>query len=243
MSRIAEVDPVRKQRVYVDADIVALDLLAIRGIGLGRKLGRVPPERGSRRHADRHGEVRRPGSEAKVPLRSWSRETRPANHAAVPLSEELSAVACAAGRRSLPLCARVRARAAAARADRAGRRRIRCRTPPNLASVSASGVGLHITRAPSECYEFLSELTSTELGENPATPARSPAPEEPIAPVEPAAAEPPVEAETQYRVPVKHASGPRSRTLSVEATSRERAELHVLDELGDEWKVIHVEVA
>ncbi len=117
------------------------------------------------------------------------------------------------------------------------------RALPNLASVSASGVGLQITRAPSEYYEFLSKLTSTEPGANPTTSTRSAAPAETIAPVEPSAAKSPVEAEPHYRVQVKHVSGPRSRTLVVSATSREHAESQVLDELGDEWKIIHVEVA
>jgi hypothetical protein len=133
------------------------------------------------------------------------------------------------------------------------------RVPPHLASVASPGVGLRISMAPPEYYDFLSALSSraampSKIRVDGST-ANPPPPEEPE--VEETAPQPKPkprkrklpprmpkpESETRYRVKAKHTGGPRSRTLLLSATSREHAESQALEQLGSEWKVIDVEGA
>jgi hypothetical protein len=133
------------------------------------------------------------------------------------------------------------------------------RVPPRLVSVSTPGVGLRITQAPSEWYEFVAGLTSSELRmspglsaqpgplEVPANPERDAALDKPAAPKKRKRKLPPRMAppnlERRYRVQAKHIGGPRCRSLVVSATSRENAEWVAFEELGSDWKVIDVEDA
>jgi hypothetical protein len=133
------------------------------------------------------------------------------------------------------------------------------RVPASLASVAAPGVGLRITMASPEWYEFVADVTSSE----PLTrSASSPKPgssqqqadtKQPAAPEKPVAKKKrkrklpprmaPPQTRSRYRVKAKQTGGSRSRSLDVSATSREDAETQAIEQLGNDWKVIDVEGA
>jgi hypothetical protein len=126
------------------------------------------------------------------------------------------------------------------------------RVPPSLTSVASPGVGLRLTMAPPEWYEFVAGYNNTESpnsAKSSAKPALSkdqakpdePAPEKKKRKLPPRMA-PPL-TRSNYRVKAKHTGGPRSRSLVVKATSREDAELRASAQLGKDWKIIGVEGA
>ena len=127
------------------------------------------------------------------------------------------------------------------------------RVPRHLASVASGGVGVRIHMAPPEYYDYVASLTSHET--EPAKPntagakaAASVEPEKPKAAPKPKKRKlpprmPKPEPKTSYRVQAKQAGGPRTRSLTVSATSREHAASQVLAELGNSWKVVDVEGA
>ncbi len=119
-----------------------------------------------------------------------------------------------------------------------------CKVPAHLASVSAPGIGLRITDSSPEYDGFIASLalrssgaSGPRVGAAPAAPASTPRESPPEPPP------PPAESEMSYRVRVKHTSGPRSRSIVVVAASRECAGAQVMEELGDDWKVIEIERA
>jgi hypothetical protein len=133
------------------------------------------------------------------------------------------------------------------------------RVPASLASVAAPGVGLRITMAAPEWYEFVADLTSPEplsrstsstkpgSGQQPAGAKQPAAPEKTVVKKKRKRKLPPRMAPPQtrsrYRVKAKQAGGSRSRSLVVNATSREDAETQAIEQLGNDWKVIDVEGA
>lgn len=98
---------------------------------------------------------------------------------------------------------------------------------PQLRTVSQGGFGVRIENASEEYYRFLSGLLGSEAG---AASARAPA----------AAAPPEPEAETgpAFRVRLKHATGPRTRCLTLRAASAEEAGRKALARAGSEWRVL-----
>ena len=111
------------------------------------------------------------------------------------------------------------------------------RVPHRLASVTSPGVGVRIEMAPPEYYDMIVSLTYRDeaatappASEEPAEPAKRKLP--------PRMPKPEPEPETLYRVQAQQTGGPRSRSLIVNATSREQAESLALEELGSDWKII-----
>ena len=127
------------------------------------------------------------------------------------------------------------------------------RVPAQLVSVASQGVGLRLTMAPPEWYEFVAGLSSSEPRNTPSSSAQPGPHEEPTASERAAALKKrkrklpprmaPPESKSRYRMQVKHIGGPRSRSLVVSASSREDAESVALEEVGGDWKVTDVEGA
>ena len=132
------------------------------------------------------------------------------------------------------------------------------RVPAKLASIASPGVGLRVTKAPPEWYEFVADLTSSEPRKSPGSSAKPKpiaqptAPEKAAAPVKPAPKKrkrklpprmAPPESTSRYRVQAKHISGPRSRSLVLRATSLEDAKSMALEQLGGDWKIIGIKGA
>jgi hypothetical protein len=86
--------------------------------------------------------------------------------------------------------------------------------PPRLLALAKGGVGVRIRNAPESYFDFLAELKI----EGARTAKR-------------------------FRVRVKQISGPRSRSVEVEASDASGAEERALVELGEGWKVLAIDAA
>ena len=104
------------------------------------------------------------------------------------------------------------------------------RVPPRLVAVVQAGVGVQIHAAPNEYYAYVAEISPEHQDSAPSKP-------------KPAAAVKPAAPLFSFRVRAKQTSGSRSRSLTVEAESPERADARALRELGENWKVLGVERA
>ena len=112
------------------------------------------------------------------------------------------------------------------------------RVPPHLASVASGGVGLRIILAPPEYYAFIAALTLREDKPAAAKEPEEPKPKPKKRKLPPRMPKP--ETMTRYRIRAKTA-GNRTRSLIVSATSLGQAESQVLEELGNDWKIVSVE--
>lgn len=100
--------------------------------------------------------------------------------------------------------------------------------PAKLRSVAHGGVGLQIQHADESYYVMLARWMRTEL----------PAASAPPAPTVAVEAEPEM---LSWRVRVRSSSGPRTRTLSIEAPTLEAAREEAGRYAGEGWRVIDVE--
>jgi Tfp pilus assembly protein PilZ len=103
--------------------------------------------------------------------------------------------------------------------------------PPQLRSVARGGMGVAIQRADESYYVLLARWMRSALPVTPAplaTPAAAPAAAEPAG-------------SPSWRVRVRSSTGPRSRTLTVEASSAEEARGEALRHTGEGWRVIGVD--
>ncbi len=137
------------------------------------------------------------------------------------------------------------------------------RVPPRLASITPPGVGVRISSAPAEYYEFLANLVAGEstaaLKNTGAPPVRTTSSATPStapqmatsAAASNASAKPPTagtessqensDGEPRYRVRAELGGGKRTRNLVVWAGTPDEAKEEALVELGDDWKIISVE--
>lgn len=100
--------------------------------------------------------------------------------------------------------------------------------PHQLRSMARGGVGVRIDRADESYYVLLTRWMRTELPvARSAEPAEAPAPPTPTL--------------VTWRLRVRATMSPRTRTLTVEATSREGACADALRYAGEGWRVIEVE--
>jgi len=102
--------------------------------------------------------------------------------------------------------------------------------PPQLRYVARGGVGVEIQHADESYYVLLARWMRSEL------PVVTPPPKETSAARRAAAARP----ATAWSVRVRSVTGPRSRTLSVEAGDPEAARVEALRHTGEGWRVIEV---
>lgn len=104
--------------------------------------------------------------------------------------------------------------------------------PHQLRSMARGGMGVQIHRADESFYVLLARWMRTSL------PASLPAPSAPAAPEPGQAAAPDL---PSWRVRVRAMTGPRTRTLTLEARSREAAREAALRHTGEGWRVLGVE--
>jgi hypothetical protein len=116
--------------------------------------------------------------------------------------------------------------------------------PPQLASVVRGGLGLRVERPPEAYFQLIGMEGATEdklrgLGmatqvveNHPKRAAVPEAPKPPAAPLQP-----------EFRVRVKQTNGPRSRTLKVNAASRDDARKRAIEELGSGWEILSIDAA
>jgi hypothetical protein len=93
--------------------------------------------------------------------------------------------------------------------------------PPNLLAATKGGIGVRVVSAPEEYYQLLAELG---ISDGTRTLELEPEPG------------------LRYRVHVAQTGGPRSRRVEVAASDEDAARVRVLEELGDGWKVLRVEL-
>ena len=107
--------------------------------------------------------------------------------------------------------------------------------PPLLLAAAQGGIGVRILNAPEAYYNFMGSLgIGSDPGESKADSSGEGASGEGAG-----AREPPGQS---YRVRVKQTQGPRSRLLDVTASDEEGARSQVLNELGEGWEVLQVEL-
>jgi hypothetical protein len=103
---------------------------------------------------------------------------------------------------------------------------------PHLRTISQGGVGVRIETAPEAYYSFLSGVAGEGPGPRPAVGGESAG-----APLEPGPDAP----QFAFRIRVKKAGGPRSRTLTLHAESEERAHDRALAIAGAGWTILELE--
>lgn len=129
--------------------------------------------------------------------------------------------------------------------------------PPQLLTVAHGGIGVRILSAPESFYAMLEQTTgpgtggdtgarlaAKAAGGGSATTAARLAPRRPAA--APASDDEPASAAVKrpkFRVRVRQVNGTRTRTLKVDCADEVAARREVMDELGDEWKVLEIELA
>ncbi|MGH0030691.1 MAG: PilZ domain-containing protein [Myxococcota bacterium] len=105
----------------------------------------------------------------------------------------------------------------------------RKKVPPQLLTVAQGGIGVRILSAPEGYYAMLAEINGPSRDVRGA--------QAPAADGSAAAAEPEGPA---FRVRVKQVQGTRTRSVRIVAEDEETARSQVLDDLGDEWKILEV---
>ena len=96
--------------------------------------------------------------------------------------------------------------------------------PPQLTSVARGGVGLKIIDAPAAYYATIAALEGTDTAGQPNVSAA------------------PQPARTRYRVRVKQADGPRSRSVEILADSPDDARTLALAQVGKGWEAVTADV-
>jgi Tfp pilus assembly protein PilZ len=96
--------------------------------------------------------------------------------------------------------------------------------PPQLTSVARGGVGLKIIDAPAAYYATITALEGTDTAGQPNVSAA------------------PQPARTRYRVRVKQADGPRSRSVEILADSPDDARTLALAQVGKGWEAVTADV-
>jgi len=96
--------------------------------------------------------------------------------------------------------------------------------PPQLTSVARGGVGLKILDAPAAYYETIASLEGSDAKRQPNASAV------------------PQPARTRFRVRVKQADGPRSRSVEILADSPDDARALALAQVGAGWEAVGADV-
>lgn len=96
--------------------------------------------------------------------------------------------------------------------------------PPQLTSVARGGVGLKILDAPAAYYETVAMLEGSDT------------------PRQPSASAAPQPARIRFRVRVKQADGPRSRSVEILADSPDDARALALAKVGKGWEAVTADV-
>ena len=96
--------------------------------------------------------------------------------------------------------------------------------PPQLTSVARGGVGLKILDAPPAYYETIASLEGSDAKRQPNASAV------------------PQPARTRFRVRVKQADGPRSRSVEILADSPDDARALALAQVGAGWEAVGADV-
>jgi len=96
--------------------------------------------------------------------------------------------------------------------------------PPQLTSVARGGVGLKIIDAPAAYYATIAALEGSDTAGQPNVSAA------------------PQPARTRYRVRVKQADGPRSRSVEILADSPDDARTLALAQVGKGWEAVTADV-
>ena len=107
--------------------------------------------------------------------------------------------------------------------------------PHQLRSLAQGGFGVQITQAGETYYQLLAAWMRVEVPASSAPAPSGGAPREAAPRVRPA-----IQTST-YRLRVRQTSGPRSKTLSIEAASAEEAGAEALRLTGAGWQVIDIE--
>src|SRR5207249_3082637 len=93
--------------------------------------------------------------------------------------------------------------------------------PPSLLTVARGGIGARIVSAPEEYFQMMDALGVAERAQLEFELESDPGP--------------------RFRVQVAQTSGPRSRRVELAAADADAAAARALEEVGDGWKVLHVE--
>jgi Tfp pilus assembly protein PilZ len=103
---------------------------------------------------------------------------------------------------------------------------------PHLRALSQGGIGVRIDSAPEAYYGFLAWVAGEAPSARPSggLETREPAPE--------SRSEAP---KMEFRVRVKQAGGPRSRTLTLRCESLEEARTRALTIVGSDWVILEAE--
>ena len=123
----------------------------------------------------------------------------------------------------------------------------RKKVPPQLLTVAQGGIGVRILSAPEAYYTALADLTGPNrdvrgrakaLRRRPRSLAK-PSSSGPVARA-PAPPAPPDPELPGFRVRVAQVNGTRTRSVRVSARDEAQARRQVMDDLGDEWKILEV---
>ena len=107
--------------------------------------------------------------------------------------------------------------------------------PAQLRGSAQGGMGVKILRADESYYTSLAEWMRISLEKERGTAQAEQAPAKPAAPA------PPREPVVTYRVRVRAARGPRTRSVCIEAASVEIARAEAARYAGEGWQVIEIE--
>ncbi len=116
--------------------------------------------------------------------------------------------------------------------------------PPQLSTVVRGGLGLRVEHPP-EAYFRLIGFAAAEAARKERR-AAAPGTRRPSAPATAAAAPaapPPPPPEHAFRVRVKQSDGPRSRSFTVRAPTKDEARKRAQAELGRGWEILSIEAA
>lgn len=123
----------------------------------------------------------------------------------------------------------------------------RKKVPPQLLTVAQGGIGVRILSAPEDYYTALAALSGPSrdmrgsakppVAGGPSRRKSSTAGPVARAPGTPAAPDPGL---PRFRVRVAQVNGTRTRTIRVSARNEAQARRQVMDDLGDEWKILEV---
>lgn len=120
----------------------------------------------------------------------------------------------------------------------------RKKVPPQLLTVAQGGIGVRILSAPEAYYSALADLKgpNRDVRGGQAPRRTRPAAERPGSAVSRAAAPaaPPDRDLPGFRVRVAQVNGTRTRSVRVFSRDEAQARRQVMDDLGDEWKILEV---